>query len=234
MKLSYVLALTMVATTACGDDENPMTSNGEGGAESGSTTNATNATDAATTDDTDGATSVATEADGSSTAAEGSSSTVADESSTGATELECGWRVGAINVAVPNDDGSFPVAFATCSDSGASIRVLSEGNASCEDPNSTPGCDDSYRAIRLTLAPEQLQAGTYDLADVSTSVDLQSGGGPKVDCGFVGGGASGGELIISSVSESGIEGYVSAEVVIDVDFSEFVSGTFTAPLCPAS
>lgn len=235
MKLTHVLALTIVAATACGDDVDPMTSDGGSGTESGSTTNST---DAATTNDTDGATSVATEAEGSTTVDEGSttldeSSTAAEESSTGVALLECGWREGSINVALPDGD-TFPFAIATCSESGVSLRVLTAGGASCDDPNATPGCDDAYRAIRLTLAPEQLQAGTYDLADVPTSVDLQSGGGAKVECGFIGGGADSGELIISAVSESGVSGYVSAEVILGPDDSEFVSGRFAAPLCPES
>lgn len=234
MKLRYVLALTMVTAPACGDDDDPMTSNGGGGTESSSTTDSTDASTTDSTDDTDGQTSVATEAEGSTAMEMEGSSTVADETSTGVIELECGWREGSINVAVPNEDGTFPVAIATCSKSGAGLRVFTEGNASCEDPNSTPGCDDAYRAVRLTLAPEQLQAGTYDLADVSNTVDLQGGGGEEVECGYIGASASSGELIISAVSESGISGYVSAEVFIDVNFSEFVSGRFAAPLCPAS
>ncbi len=177
-----------------------------------------------------GTTSVDTEGAGSTADTEGS--TTMDESSTGGLEVACGWRVSSSDAELPGGVGTFPVALATCSEeSGVRLKFLSDGGASCEDPNATPGCDDAYEGITLTLAPEQLEAGTYDVAELVSWVDLQGGGGGKVDCNYIGTGADGGELIISSVTETEITGYVSAAVNLGPGDSDFVSGRFTASLC---
>ncbi|MGH1348692.1 MAG: hypothetical protein ACRBN8_44535 [Nannocystales bacterium] len=196
---------------------------------------------AGSTADTEGSTTVdegsTTVDEGSTTVDEGSTtvdegSTTMDESSTGGLEVACGWRVSSSDAELPGGVGTFPVALATCSEeSGVRLKFLSDGGASCEDPNATPGCDDAYEGITLTLAPEQLEAGTYDVAELVSWVDLQGGGGGKVDCNYIGTGADGGELIISSVTETEITGYVSAAVNLGPGDSDFVSGRFTASLC---
>lgn len=227
LRLPILTALTAcLALVGCGPDTEEVTATAS---ESASTTG---------TDDTGGATGGSTEPEGSTTLDGGSttvddSATTIDEGSTGAVELECGWRVTSIDVDLPSRDGTFPVAVATCSESGVRLTVLTAGSASCEAPSSTPGCDDAYRAVTLRFAPEQLEAGIYDISDVSHTVDLQGGGGAKVECNFISGGAESGEVIISSVTESGISGYVTAVVSKGPGSSVDVSGRFETPLCPA-
>ena len=142
----------------------------------------------------------------------------------------CGWVAGVGDPAP--EAGLFGSALLTCSDDGtASLRIINEGTPTCEDPNNTPGCNDAYRMIRISLPPEIREVGTYDLAELSNTVDLQGGGGAEVECGFIGTYAEEGVLIITEIGPDRVLGYVDA-LASNYPDGERLEGRFAATLCP--